>query len=135
MIFGADAYEWLVKSIGPSTRNFDIVQMKGSTSSSVFLIQCSDGSNPQRLVLRVIDNQDWVAEEPDVADHEAAALEEARRANLRAPRLVAYSSEDVGFGAPVVLMSFLEGTVDLRPSDFIDRCIFKGIFYLHYYAT
>ena len=118
MTFGADAYEWLVRSIGPSTRDFDIVQMKGSTTSSVFLIQCSDGSNPQRFVLRVIDNQDWVAEEPDVADHEAAALEEARRANLRAPHLVAYSSEDVGFGAPVVLMSFLEGTVDLRPSDF-----------------
>ena len=45
-------------------------------------------------------------------------MEEARRANLRAPHLVAYASEDVGFGAPVVLMSFLDGTVDLRPSNF-----------------
>jgi aminoglycoside phosphotransferase (APT) family kinase protein len=118
MTFGADAYEWLVRSIGPSTRILDIVQMKGSTSSSVFFIQCSDGSNPQRFVLRVVDNQDWLAEEPDLAEHEAAALEEAQRANLRAPYLVAYSSEDVGFGAPVVLMSLLEGTIDLRPADF-----------------
>lgn len=117
MTFGADAYEWLVRSIGPSARNFDIAQMKGSTSSSLFLVQCPDGANPQRFALRVIDNQDWLAEEPDVADHEAAVLAEARRTNLRAPRLVAHSSEDVGFGAPAVLMSFLEGTVALRPSD------------------
>ena len=118
MAFDAEAYEWLARSIGPSTRNFDIVRMKGSTSSSVFLIQSSNRSNPQRFVLRVIDNREWVAEEPDVAEHEAAVLQEARRANLRAPELVAYSSEDVGFGAPVVLMSLLEGTVDLRPADF-----------------
>lgn len=118
MIFGADAYEWLDRSIGTSTRNFDIVQMKGSTTSSVFLIQCSDGLNPRRFALRVVDNQEWLEEEPDLADHEAAALEEAQRANLRAPHLVAYSSEDVGFGGAVVLMSILEGTVDLRPVDF-----------------
>lgn len=118
MTFGADAYDWLVRSIAPSAQDFDIAQLKGSTSASVFLIRCSVGSTPRRFVLRVIDDQDWVAEEPDAADHEAAVLEEAHRANLRAPRLVAYSSEDIGFGAPVVLMSCLEGTVDLRPADF-----------------
>jgi aminoglycoside phosphotransferase (APT) family kinase protein len=118
MTFGKDAHEWLGRSIGITTRRHDIVQMKGSTSSSVFLIQCPRGSKPQRFVLRVLDNQEWLAEEPDLAAHEAAALEEAQKAGLRAPKLVAYSSNDVGFGAPVVLMSFIEGNIELRPSNF-----------------
>ena len=69
-------------------------------------------------MLRVLDNREWLAAEPDLASHEAAALDEAQRAGLPAPRLVAYADDDVGFGAPVVLMSFLDGSVDLRPADF-----------------
>jgi aminoglycoside phosphotransferase (APT) family kinase protein len=118
MAFGADAREWVIRSIGTTARSFEIVQLKGSTTSSVFLIQCSQGSKPQRFILRVIDNQEWLADEPDLVAHEAAALEEAQKAGLRAPRILACSSEEVGFGAPVVLMSFIEGNVEIQPSDF-----------------
>ena len=114
--FSEDAHEWLRRSIGASTRLLDIVQMKGSTSSSVFLVECARNPTPQRFVLRVLDNQAWLADEPDLAAHEAAALEEAERAGLMAPKLIAYTSDDVGFGAPVVLMSFIEGEIELRPS-------------------
>ena len=69
-------------------------------------------------MLRVLDNREWLAAEPDLASHEAAALDEAQRAGLPAPRLVAYADDDVGFGAPVVLMSFIAGAVELRPADF-----------------
>ena len=109
MTFGADAREWLARSIGAAPRRLDLVRMKGSTSSSVFLGQCSHSSKPQRFVLRVLDNPEWLADEPDLATHEAAALEEAQKAGLRAPSLAAYSSDDIGFGAPVALMSFIEG--------------------------
>jgi len=61
---------------------------------------------------------EWLADEPDLAAHEAAALVEAQRAGLLAPRLMAYASDDVGFGAPVVLMSFIEGEIELRPTNF-----------------
>jgi aminoglycoside phosphotransferase (APT) family kinase protein len=118
MTFGTDAHEWLARSIGVTPRPIDIVRMKGSTSSSVFLIRCSRDFKPQRFVLRVLDNQEWLADEPDAAAHEAAALEEAQKVGLRAPSLVAYSSDDIGFGAPVVLMSFIEGNIELRPSNF-----------------
>lgn len=117
MTFGKDAYEWLYQSIGISYCDFDVVQMKGSTSSSVFLIHCLHDLNPQRFVLRVLDNQKWLAEEPDLAHHEAAALEEAQKTGLQVPKLVAYSTSDVGFGAPVVLMSYLEGNVELCPAN------------------
>ena len=118
MTFGKDAHDWLGRSIGTTTRDFDIVPLKGATSSSVFLIQCARGSNPERFVLRVLDNTAWLAAEPALAAHEAAALEEAQQAGLRAPKLVAYSSNDVGFGAPVVLMTFIAGHIELRPANF-----------------
>jgi aminoglycoside phosphotransferase (APT) family kinase protein len=118
MTFGTEAREWLARSMGATTRYLNIIRMKGSTSSSVFLIRGCHSSRPERFVLRVLDHHEWLADEPDLAAHEAAALEEARKAGLRAPRLVAYSSDDIGCGAPVVLMSYIEGNVELRPSDF-----------------
>jgi len=114
--FNEDAHEWLRRSIGGAGRRLDIDQMKGSTSSSVFLVECARDTTLQRFVLRVLDNREWLADEPDLAAHEAAALVEAEGAGLLAPRLVAYASDEVGFGAPVVLMSFIEGEIELRPS-------------------
>ena len=116
--FNEDAHEWLRRSIGGAGRRLDIDQMKGSTSSSVFLVECARDTTLQRFVLRVLDNREWLADEPDLAAHEAAALAEAQRAGLLAPRLVAYASDEVGFGAPVVLMSFIEGEIELRPASF-----------------
>lgn len=92
--------------------------MPGSTSSSLFLIAVSSGATSERYVLRLLDNHAWLADEPDLISHEAAALDEAQRAGLSAPRLVACATDDVGFGAPVLLMSFVAGQVELRPSDF-----------------
>jgi aminoglycoside phosphotransferase (APT) family kinase protein len=129
MTFGKEALDWLARALGiPScstgttSRHLDIVPMKGSTSSSLFLVQCSCGSNSsapaERFALRVLDNHVWLAQEPDLAAHEAAVLEETNKAGLPAPKLIAYSSQDVGFGVPVVLMSFIEGHVELRPANF-----------------
>ena len=91
--------------------------MKGATSSSVYLITCHRAHETQRFVLRVLDNQPWLANEPDLVEHEAATLREARAAGLPAPELVASALEDVGFGAPALLMTHLEGQVVLRPKD------------------
>lgn len=116
--FGDAAREWLARQTGCARGELKIVRLKGSTSSSVYFLECGDGSSSNPFVLRVIDNPEWLADEPDLAAREAAALVEAERAGLRAPRLVAFSNEDVRFGAPVVLMTFLEGRVELNPSDF-----------------
>ena len=110
------ALDWLATAIG-RTQQFELTEMQGSTSASIFLVQPQGAARADRCVLRVLDNHAWLAEEPDVAQHEAAALEQARALGLRAPRLVAYATEEVGFGAPVVLMSFLEGVVELQPAD------------------
>ncbi len=60
--FNEDAHEWLRRSIGGATRRLDILQMKGSTSSSVFLVECARDATPQRFVLRVLDNREWLAD-------------------------------------------------------------------------
>lgn len=95
-----------------------LTRLTGATSSSVYLVTSGNGSDRRRFVARVLDNRDWLAEEPDLVEHEAGALEEAGRAGIAAPRLVAYSTDDVGFGAPVVLMTCVTGRVDLNPRHF-----------------
>jgi aminoglycoside phosphotransferase (APT) family kinase protein len=116
MDFSAAAHEWLGQAIGRPEATLTIERMEGSTSSSVFLVWDRSGQVTRRFVLRVLDNSAWLAEEPDLAAHEAAALEEAQRAGLAAPELVAYADGEAGFGAPVVLMSWLQGRIDLRPA-------------------
>lgn len=118
MVFGSDALAWLARSVGARGNQLEIERMEGATSSSVYLVRCHRTPAPQPFVLRVLDNREWLAEEPDLAAHEAAALDEAQRAGIRAPHLVAYASAEAGFGAPVVLMSFLEGGIELRPVNF-----------------
>lgn len=116
--FNDDALDWLGHAIGAAGRGLDIEPMAGSTSSSLYLIKDTHGLALRQFVLRVLDNREWLADEPDLAHHEATALAEAQRAGLPAPGLVAYSGDDVGFGAPVVLMTFLAGKIELHPADF-----------------
>ena len=82
----------------------------GSTSSKLFVVN-------ERYVLRIVDNSDWLAEETDIPEHETAALREAALTGIPAPMPLAFGNESVGFGAPVVLMSFLPGRVQLLPDD------------------
>lgn len=110
-----ESNEWLQRAIGGDRQPLNIARMMGSSSSSIYLVQREAG---RRFVLRVLDNRAWLAEEPDLAEHEAAALEEVRGADLKAPQVLGYSGEDVGFGAPVVLMSYIEGQIELFPADF-----------------
>ena len=116
--FRDEALDWLDRTIGAAGRGLEVTPMPGSTSSSLFLTASAHGAVTKQYVLRVLDNREWLADEPDLAAHEAAALVEAQRAGLPAPRLVAYADDDVGFGAPVVLMTFVAGSVELRPADF-----------------
>ena len=118
MILHAEALDWLGRAVGAVGSSLAIEPIGGSTSSSLFRVERTGAPAAERYVLRVLDNREWLADEPDLASHEAAALDEAQRAGLPAPRLVAYADDDVGFGAPVVLMSFIAGTVELRPADF-----------------
>lgn len=116
--FSIQARAWLSQHTHCTPDELSTVQLKGSTSSSVYLVRCQNAPMTDAYVLRVIDNPGWLADVPDLAAREAAALKLAARGGLNTPRLVAFSNEDVGFGWPVVLMTFLQGHIDLKPADF-----------------
>lgn len=116
--WGPKAAAWLGDVLRCDPQRLCATPMSGSTSSSLFRIECPRGSRVDRYVLRLIDNGPWLAEEPDVAEHEYAALQEAKRAGLKAPEPVACAGLEAGFGFPVVLMGFVEGKVRIRAGDF-----------------
>ena len=73
----ADALDWLGRASGAAGAPLRVERMRGSTSSSLFRVERFRGDSPERFVLRVLDNREWLADEPDLARHEAAALVEA----------------------------------------------------------
>ena len=70
------------------------------------------------LVLRLFTNADWLAEEPDLATHEASNLVKVRGAGLPTPELVAFDPTSASCGVPAILMTRLPGSVNLLPTDF-----------------
>lgn len=117
MTLHPDAREWLSRATGIPAGEIALARMAGATSSSVYRI-FPRGAPGRRYVLRIFDNREWLDEEPEAAAHEAAALIEAERAGFAAPRLVACAGTDAGFGAPVLVMTWVEGRVDLTPASF-----------------
>lgn len=118
--FSSDTEKWLCHSVGIAPETPKIIQMQGATSSSVFLVEFPSALT-QKFVLRVLDNPNWLKEEPDVAQHEAAALSELSHSGILAPTLINYSNHEQGLNAPVVLMSFLQGQITLNFKNSKDR--------------
>ena len=75
------------------------------------------GAQPRRLVLRRFVREDWLAREPDLARHEAAALRLLEGSQLPVPRLIAVDEDGSSAGAPSVLMTWLPGRVQLQLRD------------------
>jgi aminoglycoside phosphotransferase (APT) family kinase protein len=114
MSLTAAARAWLADALDAPPDDIRIEPMAGATSSSVYAVRANPGLD---AVLRLLDNTAWNIDEPDLAAHEAAALEEAGRAGAPAPRLIAWSNIDVGFGCPCLVMTRLPGDVVLTPHD------------------
>lgn len=88
--------------------------MPGATSSSVYAITLEDAAP---VVLRLFTNERWLASEPDLATHEAAALTQMEHIDLPTPQVIALDPDGSQTDVPAVLMTLLPGTVDLRPHD------------------
>ena len=115
--FLPDALEWVKNSVGSGTTVQAVRRLKGATSSSVYSISAERSKQELNLVLRLFTHADWLAEEPDLARHEAKSLEKAAQSNLPIPQLVACDEKGVHCGLPAVLMTQLPGRVELKPVD------------------
>ncbi|MEO6061055.1 MAG: aminoglycoside phosphotransferase family protein [Thermoflexales bacterium] len=126
MPFTPAARAWLADALSVAPDAISLEPMAGATTSSVYRVHAG-GDQADGAVLRLFDNAAWLADEPDLPAHEAAALGEAALAGCPAPRLIAWSGEGIGFGAPALLMTRLRGEVVLLPDDqaaWIERLAF-----------
>ncbi|NLG74192.1 MAG: aminoglycoside phosphotransferase family protein [Chloroflexi bacterium] len=110
--------DWLQAVLGGETQITRVVPQDGGTSSALYLVDARRGGRDLHLLLRRYTNSEWLAEEPDLPHHEAAALERARRASVPTPELVALDADGAAAGTPSLLMTRLPGAVVLQPRDF-----------------
>lgn len=105
----ADIRRWAEKHTGSiqSTK-----ALKGGISTSIYHLICENSD----FVLRVIDNADWLAIEPDLAEHEASGLRLLANYDVPAPRFIAFDNGDE-CRMPVVLSTYMPGNIVLQPDD------------------
>lgn len=110
------ARKWVVDAVHPSATIFSVNPLKGGISSLVHGITLLADGIEREVVLRQIDNNDWLRSQPDVTVQEAASLQRAARATgVQIPELIAFDESGNSCGMPAVLMTRLEGEVDLEP--------------------
>lgn len=104
---------WVARATGGSVGS----RLEGATSSTLHDV-IIDGT--PAMIVRVFTNTEWLASEPDLASHEAAALRAVEGIDVPTPRLVALDATGESAGAPAIVMTRLPGRVDL-PHDPSDR--------------
>jgi aminoglycoside phosphotransferase len=105
-------FAWLKKQL-PAEITY-IEPLKGATSSHLYRIDCA---NSQSFVLRRHTLTDWLELEPDLARHEAMALQWLKNAAVPTPELVAYDEFAEETDVPAILMTHLPGKVNLQPEN------------------
>jgi aminoglycoside phosphotransferase (APT) family kinase protein len=106
---------WIEESLGTHASVEAVHQLAGSTSSDLYKVSINEGTGSTDLVLRLFTNREWLRDEPDLAPHEAAALQQAKLTGLPVPEFVALDADGKTCGFPAVLMTFLPGRVNLTP--------------------
>ncbi len=104
------AREWVADVL--EDRVARIERLTGATSSDVYRAVMQHGPP---VVLRLFSNREWLALEPDLAEHEAAALRAVGASPLPTPHLLAFDATGSQAGLPAVVMSELPGTVVVDP--------------------
>src|SRR6476661_17195 len=114
----AAARAWIRDVLGPGTRIVSTHPRAGGTSSAVHGVTV-DGPDGRRreLVLRRYVRADWLAREPDLAEHEARVLDLLGPSPVLAPRLVGVDATGERCDGPAVLMTRLPGRIRWSPQD------------------
>jgi aminoglycoside phosphotransferase (APT) family kinase protein len=112
------ALRWAAAAIGAGARVRSARALVGGTSSAVHALNVERAcGRVDELVLRRFVRLDWLAEEPDVAIREAAALTLIAASEPPTPRLVAVDPDGELAGAPAVLMTMLPGRIEWNPPE------------------
>ncbi len=113
-----EAIRWAERALGRGCRVTSVERLRGGTSAAVHLLRVRDlRGDTHAVVLRRFVREDWLAEEPDVAEREARILQALERADLPVPRLIAVDPTGEECDVPAVLMTRVRGRIDLAPRD------------------
>lgn len=115
--FHFDAQHWLARATGIAPQHLCATKMRGATSSTLWQLHNARDAK-RRFVLRVFTHREWLTAEPDLPRHEIAALNQACRTGINAPAAIDFCEDAALFGAPAVLMSHLNGQVQIQPANF-----------------
>jgi aminoglycoside phosphotransferase (APT) family kinase protein len=100
------ARAWVRVQVGPRSRIVSERPRSGGTSSAVHAVTVEDGRGRRHaLVLRRFVRAEWLAREPDLAEHEARVLDLLDGTDVAAPRLVAVDPHGAECDVPAVLMT------------------------------
>ncbi|TWT24938.1 aminoglycoside phosphotransferase family protein [Planomicrobium sp. CPCC 101110] len=108
--------DWIVESIGEDAEIRHVQPLAGGTSSTLREITVYCSGETASYVLRLFSNKEWLAQEPDLAQHEAQSLRHMSGSGITAPRLVAYDETGKKCGFPATLMTKIRGAVRLQPA-------------------
>lgn len=111
------ALRWVAESIAPGSTVISVRRLIGGISSAMHSITLVEpGGRHHRCVLRR-----WVHDHPEdgpgLVAREASVLNELERSQLPAPRFLASDAKGDECGDPSLLMSYLDGHVELTPHD------------------
>jgi len=109
--------EWVRSVVGSGTRLLTCRRLPGSTSATLYRLKLLRGGRLLTCVLRLFTLSEWLAIEPDIPEHEAAALEKVSAAGLPVPHLLGVDPRGAACGLPALLMTSLPGNVDLLPEN------------------
>lgn len=110
---------WVREAVGSEANIKSVQRLYGGMSSAVYSIRFKLQNRVEKeFVLRQFDNKEWLQSEPDLALHEAESLRWAEQTALQTPQIIAFDETGrKSGGLPSVLMSCLEGTVNLKPDN------------------
>lgn len=94
-----------------------VAALPGATSSLLHSVEVESNGQLRSLVLRRFTNEVWVRQEPDIAARESASVQQATRAGLPAPHLVATDRDGSYCGVPATLVTMIHGEVVLQPTN------------------
>ncbi|HET7580177.1 MAG TPA: aminoglycoside phosphotransferase family protein [Bacillales bacterium] len=112
----SSAHYWVRMHAGADSEIHKIEPLAGATSSELYELEVRVAEKTKKFVLRLFTNKEWLAEEPDLALHEAESLKQAGKLSIPVPKLIAYDKNGSQCGEPAVMMTKVDGNVELQPA-------------------
>jgi aminoglycoside phosphotransferase (APT) family kinase protein len=110
------ALRWVEQVLRGKVRR--VQAYRGGSSSAIHGVRVETGAGTETFVLRRYVIDELNAEEPDLAEREALALQVLTTCELETPQLLAVDTTGSEAGHPAVLMTRVPGRLDWSPSDF-----------------